>query len=614
MIKFNRQFVFIFFLITSLYAQNNENIGGYLFAHMTSDDYGTLHYSISKDGLHWQALNDGKRVLETYKGHPDIITGHDGKYYLVGNPKEEGNKIRIWTSTDLLDWEFLTDLKPDMSQLPEFDSKDYWHGAPKMFYDAATKKYIITWHFATKKRNKVSADEYWGSMRTLFVTTTDFKTTTKPKRLFNQDIATIDVIIRKENNQYYAILKDERAPSYEWPTGKSIRIAKATNLEGPYSEPSPSISPNFREAPTLIPQSNGKGYYLYFEQYPGIQYEMAMANSLEGPWFDAYSSSFSIPKDARHGCMLALNTKQYNSLINAYGANETIVDNSDKWLYVGFKDPGDRGLWFSISNDGLVWDELNNGKPWVNPAIGMNRMRDPFITRDPRQGFHMLWTIGNQKMGYAHSNDLVHWSAPQTIPVMANNPNVLNVWAPEMFYNQDTKNWIIYWSSTIKGDFPETEGQVKNDKNHRIYYMTTDDFKNFSKPAVFYNPGFPVIDATIIKEGDAFYMAVKDERDVPLKKNIRITTSKSILGPWSELREPITGSWTEGPSLFKKDDTYILYFDHYNGGKGMQALESADLKTWKDISEKVQFAPESKHGSFIKITSDEFNALKRAEF
>lgn len=45
----------------------------------------------------------------------------------------------------------------------------------------------------------------------------------------------------------------------------------------------------------------------------------------------------------------------------------------------------------------------------------------------------------------------------------------------------------------------------------------------------------------------------------------------------------------------------------------MRALESNDLKNWNDISEKVQFAPKSKHGSFIKISSEEDNALKKAE-
>ena len=41
-------------------------------------------------------------------------------------------------------------------------------------------------------------------------------------------------------------------------------------LLGPYSKPGPPVSPDFREAPTLIPSPNGKAWYLYYEQYPGV--------------------------------------------------------------------------------------------------------------------------------------------------------------------------------------------------------------------------------------------------------------------------------------------------------------------------------------------------------
>lgn len=75
-----------------MFAQETNKIAGYLFAHMTSDDYRTLHYSLSENGLNWTALRDGKRILETYKRHPDIITGLDEKNYLVGNPAEKGKK------------------------------------------------------------------------------------------------------------------------------------------------------------------------------------------------------------------------------------------------------------------------------------------------------------------------------------------------------------------------------------------------------------------------------------------------------------------------------------------------------------------------------------------
>ena len=107
-------------------------------------------------------------------------------------------------------------------------------------------------------------EPYWAGQRTLFVTSKDLMTFSRlPQKLFSWDMATIDVMIRKVGDAYYAIIKDERYPTLDWPTGKTIRICRATSLLGPYSEPGPPVSPNFREAPTLIPSLNGKAWLLY---------------------------------------------------------------------------------------------------------------------------------------------------------------------------------------------------------------------------------------------------------------------------------------------------------------------------------------------------------------
>ena len=103
-----KNFVITFLVILialSLSAQtdSDEKPGGYLFAHMTKTDYGGLYYSVSTDGLNWQTLNNEKRVNETYRGHPDICKGHDGRYYMIGVDAKEKKTI-IWTSNDLLDW------------------------------------------------------------------------------------------------------------------------------------------------------------------------------------------------------------------------------------------------------------------------------------------------------------------------------------------------------------------------------------------------------------------------------------------------------------------------------------------------------------------------------
>jgi hypothetical protein len=110
-------------------------IAGYLFAHMTTEDYGRLYYSISRDGLHWRLLNDGQRVLgEEYRGHPDICRGHDGKYYMLGNHSKDPG-IPIWVSDDLVKWSKLRELRPDIWKTPDFEPALRYHGAPKIFFD-----------------------------------------------------------------------------------------------------------------------------------------------------------------------------------------------------------------------------------------------------------------------------------------------------------------------------------------------------------------------------------------------------------------------------------------------------------------------------------------------
>ena len=44
--------------------------------------------------------------------------------------------------------------------------------------------------------------------------------------------------------------------------------AASANLTGPYTDPSPPVSPNFREAPMLIPSPDGQAWYLYGKALP----------------------------------------------------------------------------------------------------------------------------------------------------------------------------------------------------------------------------------------------------------------------------------------------------------------------------------------------------------
>ena len=307
--------------------------GGYLFAHMTPSDYGSLFYSLSRDGIKWQTVNGGKIVLADYYGHPDICKGPDVfdsapfRYYMIGviRGASSNAKLILWHTEDLIVWrrKELNGNSFDVSHLG-LSNEIPFIGAPKMFYDEDSGKFLITWHASVYTTDK----QKWETMRTCYVLTSDFSEFTSPARFFaspdtptatyfegdDADIALIDVIIRKFDGKYYAIMKDERWEDKAPKTHKSIRIASSDNLLGPYSNPGPSISPNWREAPILVHTPEGK-FRIYYEDYTNAVYQMRESTALTGePWKDVTIT----PPIARHGCIIPVDEKTYQAILKNY--------------------------------------------------------------------------------------------------------------------------------------------------------------------------------------------------------------------------------------------------------------------------------------------------------
>lgn len=197
-------------------------IAGYLFAHMTKADYGRLYYSISTNGLHWRSLNGSRRILgNEYWGHPDICRGHDGRFYLAGN-RQPNDDLTLWVSTNLVHWAKFTEVKLDVSRVPGYRDNSGNHGAPKIYFDRPTGTYLITWHTSLSRRHPVDTEAYWRGQRTLFITSKDLESFTEPQRLFPWDMATIDVMVRREGNRYFALLKDE---PYHRSRGQRVKVS-----------------------------------------------------------------------------------------------------------------------------------------------------------------------------------------------------------------------------------------------------------------------------------------------------------------------------------------------------------------------------------------------------
>lgn len=299
----------------------------YLFAHMTKGRYGVLHYSVSRDGYHWRALNGGRPVSRDYRGHASIAKGPDGRYYLVGNQSDDDPSIRFWVSRDLIAWQPFGSYRPDLSKVVGHPHALQRIGAPKLHWDAPSRRFLLTWHTPNVPGSPVDPERYWASQRTLYATSPDLKRFEgPPRRLFGWDMATIDtVIVPNPAGGACAVVKDERYPSYGWTTGKTVRISCAPALLGPYPDPGPPVSPAFREAPTIVRAPGDTDWLLYYEQYAGTSYGLSMAPRLEGPWIEVSGNTgerewnrFEMTPGARHGAMIAISAKEHDALVAAF--------------------------------------------------------------------------------------------------------------------------------------------------------------------------------------------------------------------------------------------------------------------------------------------------------
>lgn len=297
-------------------------------------------------------------------------------------------------------------------------------------------------------------------------------------------------------------------------------------------------------------------------------------------------------------------------LLLAWGTSLSAQSGKMTYLFSYFKGNGEDGLHLAWSTDGLKWESLKNDQSFLQPKVGVSKlMRDPCIIQGPDGLFHMVWTAGwtEHGIGYASSADLINWSEQQYIEVMKHEPSAKNTWAPELFYDKASKQYVIYWATTIPGRF--TAGAEAGDAgyNHRMYYVTTRDFKTFSPTQLFYDQDFNVIDGTIQKVGKEYILFLKDETRNPAQKNLRIARSTQLLSGYGKASAPITGKyWAEGPTVLKLNKGWIVYFDKYTEHK-YGAVKSSDLETWTDISDQVSFPKGVRHGTVFAVKTKWFN-------
>ncbi|MBU5671367.1 hypothetical protein [Paenibacillus brevis] len=267
-------------------------------------------------------------------------------------------------------------------------------------------------------------------------------------------------------------------------------------------------------------------------------------------------------------------------------------------------------LHYAVSRDGRRWHELNGNKPVWKTTLGEGILRDPFIGKGRDGRWHMVFTIRplGPAIGYAVSDDLIHWRGERLLPLMQEIPDTVNSWAPEFSMDSETGEYLVYWASSTGGDL----------SNSKHYSARTRDWISFSKTKLFFDPGFQTIDASLAEHEGNYYMAVKDESHVyePLKfphppMNF-LAVAEQPEGPYERVSDIQTPDYTEGPEFLwiESEQKWLLIYDYWAYGK-FGVMESQDMLHWSgelDAS-RVRFPFRARHATVFPLGEAELRGL-----
>lgn len=294
-------------------------------------------------------------------------------------------------------------------------------------------------------------------------------------------------------------------------------------------------------------------------------------------------------------------SENFNPEEIGFREKEQGMESGNFYAFSYFMDNGESGLHLALSTDGLHWQTVNGGKGLFKAEVaGENLMRDPFVMPDPKgKGYHALWTTGwrGRSIGYAFSEDLIHWKNISAIPVMEHIDGALNTWAPEMCYDETSGRFWIYYATRIPDRYD----------GHRMWCVTTTDFKTFTPAELFFDPGYSVIDAHLIRDNGRFVMIFKDERKG--HKHLKLAFADSPAGPWSEPTEPISAELTEGPASLKLGDGFLILYDNY-GAHHYGGFRTKDFQTLEPIDDQLELPGRVRHGTLFSIPAALFSRLQ----
>ena len=310
------------------------------------------------------------------------------------------------------------------------------------------------------------------------------------------------------------------------------------------------------------------------------------------------------------------------------------------YLYAHMSDKGEYTA-YAISRDGYNYEDIIDGNAVINPeehARIEGGQRDAYITRSyDGTGFVMVNTDmcvrktgvwNNYGIDLLKSDDLIHWTSvtfdfrqgpkifvdPTSPPVYKNFSKIIRVWAPQIFWDP---NYV--WDNGNKGGYFIYYSMWNNEEENydRMYYSYAEkNFEKMTQPKLLFDWGYGSIDADInLLQDGLYHMLIKKEGGKP---GIFSTTSKYLNKGWKEPNDEDRISFEgdklcEGSSAFQLigDKTWRVGYIQYRDNPKHYRICKADenLKNFYDPVD-IQGVTAPQHGSFMRITEEEYNNLK----
>lgn len=310
---------------------------GYLYAYFRwlkpGKDLQQIYFALSRDGLHYSALNGNEPVLESVMGtkavrDPHIIRSRaDGQFYILATDLDtrenrwndyimNGSKyIAVWQSPDLIHWE-----KQKMVNLVDDSIGCVW--APKVCYDEQQKDYVVFFS---------GSEAGTKNLKIFYCRTRDFYTYTKPQVLMDKKenvkkekywrfgfapkwISFIDSTTVPVGDHFYRFTKNE--------TLKVIQCEKSDRLLDGYTLVQSAVAGERGvEGPCVYKLFDQDKWVLLADGHrgpnSGVGYFPLTASTQEleqGNFTRLSADKFSLPQGCKHGSVIPVTRQEYERL------------------------------------------------------------------------------------------------------------------------------------------------------------------------------------------------------------------------------------------------------------------------------------------------------------